>query len=234
MIQSANTDGWPPDDIFCRLLTPRLEIRRFTPDDARPFAAYRSDPCVARYQGWDTPYPLSSARQFIEALGDSHPGTPGQWFQFAVARRDDGALAGDCAARPRADDPRVVEIGFSLARGHQGRGYATEAVRQLLDYLFEDERGVRPVHRVTAGCDVRNTRSAALLERVGMRREGHLVESEWFKGEWTSEYRYALLRREWVQRQQLRPAAGASRTTCAPRDADVSAGPDVGLDWSHG
>ena len=42
--------------------------------------------------------------------------------------------------------------------------------------------------------------TALLLERVGMRREGHLVESEWFKGEWTSEYRYALLRREWVHR----------------------------------
>lgn len=44
---------------------------------------------------------------------------------------------------------------------------------------------------MTAGCDVRNTRSVALLARVGMRREAHFVESEWFKGEWISEYRYA-------------------------------------------
>lgn len=198
--QRVDGEVWRRDEGFCRLLTSRLEIRRFRPDDVGSFAAYRSDPGVARYQGWDAPYPLSSARRFIEVMGESHPGTPGEWFQFAVARRDDGVLVGDCAAAPGAGDPRVVEIGFSLARSHQGRGYATEAVGRLLDYLFEDEQGVRPVHRVTAGCDVRNTRSAALLERVGMRREGHLVESEWFKGEWTSEYRYALLRREWIQR----------------------------------
>lgn len=139
-------------------------------------------------------------------LGDSHPGTPGVWFQFALARRDDGELVGDCAARAGADDPRVVEIGFSLARGHQGRGYGTEAVRRLLDYLFEDQRG-HPAHRVTAGCDVRNARSVALLERVGMRREAHFVDSEWFKGEWISEYRYAVLRREWFSG----PAARARR-----------------------
>jgi aminoglycoside 6'-N-acetyltransferase len=197
--QSANKGGWRPDDAFCRLLTPRLEIRRFTLDDAGPFAAYRSDPAVARYQGWDAPYPLASARRFIEGLSESHPGTPGMWFQFAVTRRDDSVLVGDCAARPSAEDPRIVEIGFSLVTGYQGRGYATEAIRRLLDYLFEDEQGVRPVHRVTAGCDIRNTRSAALLERVGMRREGHFVESEWF-----SEYRYGLLHREWVHAHSRR------------------------------
>jgi len=199
----VDTSARRPDDSFCHLLTRRLEIRRFTLDDAEAFAAYRSEPAVARYQGWDTPYPLSSAQRFVQKLGGSHPGTPGEWFQFAVARREDGALVGDCAARPGVDDQRIVEIGFSLAGRHQGRGYATEAVGRLLGYLFGDGHAVRPVHRVTAGCDVRNTRSAALLERVGMRREGHLVESEWFKGEWTSEYRYALLRREWV----YRPAA---------------------------
>ncbi|MGH3673668.1 MAG: GNAT family N-acetyltransferase [Pseudonocardiaceae bacterium] len=70
------------------------------------------------------PYPLSAAERFITALSDSHPGTPGEWFQFALARRDDGELVEDCAARPGAGDPGVVEIGFSLARGHQSRDTA--------------------------------------------------------------------------------------------------------------
>jgi aminoglycoside 6'-N-acetyltransferase len=110
-----------------------------------------------------------------------------------VAPRDTDRLIGDCAALVRADDPRQAEIGFTIAAEHQGQGYATEAVRRLLHYLLV-ERGK---HRVMATCDDRNTRSAAVLERVGMRREGRLLESTWSKGEWTSDLLYGALRHEW-------------------------------------
>jgi GNAT superfamily N-acetyltransferase len=66
----------------------------------------------------------------------AHPDTPGEWFQFAVALRATGQLIGDCAAMPRADDPGQCEIGFTIAPRYQGRGYATEAVRLLVGYLF--------------------------------------------------------------------------------------------------
>jgi RimJ/RimL family protein N-acetyltransferase len=66
-------------------------------------------------------------------------------------------------------------------------------VRCLLEYLF----GELHLHRVIATCDVENIASFRLLERIGMRREAHLVENIWFKGAWGSEYSYALLYREW-------------------------------------
>ena len=116
-----------------------------------------------------------------------------EWSQFAVALRATGQLIGDCAAMPQADDPRQCEIGFTIAPDHQGRGYATEAVRLLVGYLFTG----RGKHRITAYCDARNAASAALLERLGMRREGHLRESSWAKGEWTDDLVYGLLRDEW-------------------------------------
>jgi RimJ/RimL family protein N-acetyltransferase len=100
-------------------------------------------------------------------------------------------LIGDCAAHVRADDPHQAEIGFSFAAEHQGHGYATEAVRRLLHYLLIE----RDKHRVSATYDDRNTRSAAVLERVGMRREGHLLESTWSKGEWTNDLLYGVLHR---------------------------------------
>ena len=100
---------------------------------------------------------------------------------------------------PHAGDPRQCEIGFTIAPGHQGRGYATEAARLLVGYLF----GRRAKHRITASCDARNAASAAVLERLGMRREGHLRESSWAKGEWTDDLLYGLLRHEW---QRGRPA----------------------------
>jgi aminoglycoside 6'-N-acetyltransferase len=110
-----------------------------------------------------------------------------------VALHGSEELIGDCGAHTLADDPRQAEIGFTFAPACQGRGYATEAVRRLLDYLFI-ERGK---HRVAAACDDRNVRSAALLRRVGMRREGLTVESVWSKGEWTNDELYAVLEREW-------------------------------------
>jgi RimJ/RimL family protein N-acetyltransferase len=118
---------------------------------------------------------------------------PGDVAGFVAYRSVPQVLIGDCAAMPHADDPRQCDIGFTLSPEHQGHGYATEAVRLLLAYLFT----ARGKHRIIAYCDSRNAASAALLERVGMRREGHLRESTWAKGEWTDDLVYALLQHEW-------------------------------------
>ena len=75
----------------------------------------------------------------------------------------------------------------------QGQGYATEAARALLALAFESYG----LHRVFGRLEARNVASARVLERIGMRREAHLVENEWIKGEWQSELVYALLAREW-------------------------------------
>lgn len=93
---------------------------------------------------------------------------------------------------PRADDPSQYEIGFAIAPRYQGRGYATKAVRLLVGYLF-----ARGKQRITACCDARNAASVAVLERLGMRRKGHLWQSTWAKGEWTDDLLYALLQEEW-------------------------------------
>lgn len=182
-----------PDEGFGELAGPRVVVRRFHPDDVPKFVAYRSCEQIARYQSWDAPYPLEEGERFIREIARQHPDTPGDWFQFAVALRSTGQLIGDCAAMPHADDPRQCDIGFTLSTEHQGHGYATEAVRLLLYYLFTN----RGKHRITAYCDPRNGASVALLDRLGMRREGHLRESTWAKGEWTDDLVYALLTDEW-------------------------------------
>lgn len=181
------------DNAFTRLAGERVELRRFTEADLDAFVAYRTLPEVARYQSWDAPYPADAGAAFIAEMVAQHPDTPGEWFQFAVILRTTGELIGDCAACPDSDDPRQVEIGFSFAPAHQGHGYATEAVRVLLGYLF----ATRGKHRVNADCDARNGASARLLERLGMRQEGHLRESTWAKGEWTDDLLYAILGRDW-------------------------------------
>ena len=187
-----------PDIGFHSLRTDRLILRRFSTDDVASFATYRSDPDVARYQSWDPPFTQAQARDFIEALADTDPDTPGKWFQFAVVEASSGVHIGDLAAFVDGADPRLAKIGFTLARAAQGNGYATEAATGLLDYLFVARRK----HRVAADCDIRNAPSIAVLERLGMRREAHHRESSWWKGEWTDELVYATFSDEWTTRSR--------------------------------
>ena len=80
------------DADFAERHAERIPIRRFRPKDAAAFAAYRSDPDVARYQSWDG-YSLMQAERFIDEMAHADPGEPGEWFQFAVPtspRRPDG------------------------------------------------------------------------------------------------------------------------------------------------
>jgi aminoglycoside 6'-N-acetyltransferase len=187
-----------PDEGFTELAGDRVVLRRFHLGDVARFAAYRSDAQVARFQSWDAPYSRDRGERFIREMTRRHPDTTGEWFQFAVALRPAGPLIGDCAAVPQAGDPRQCEIGFTIAPGYQGHGYATAAARLLVGYLFTE----RAKHRITASCDARNTASAAVLARLGMRQEGHLRESTWVKGEWTDDLLYGLLHHEWDSRGQ--------------------------------
>ncbi len=173
------------------LRTSRLVLRRFTPADAPAFAAYRSDPDVARYQSWDAPVTLDDAVELVGTLSAGKPRDLG-WFQYAVERVEQPGLIGDVGVC-RTDGGRQAELGFTFAPEHQGRGYAAEAVRRVVEFLLVEEG----LHRVTAGADGRNVRSARLLERVGFRREGHLVASTWMKGEWTDDLLFGLLASEW-------------------------------------
>lgn len=186
------------DTGFDHLSTARLIIRRFQERDAGTFAEYRSDPQVARYQSWTPPYPLAQAEQFVTEMAGAHPDVAGQWCQLAIEERDSGTHIGDVAAHVDADEPRLTTVGITLSPAAQGHGYATEALTALLDYLLIQ----RGKHRVRATCDTRNRASAALLERVGMRREAHRLANTREKGEWTDEYVFAVLADEWRQRRQ--------------------------------
>ena len=79
------------------LETPRLVLRSFEDRDAAPFAAYRSDPEVARYQGWEAPFPMENAARFVADMIRARPGMPGAWYQVAIELKSTGEMIGDCA-----------------------------------------------------------------------------------------------------------------------------------------
>jgi RimJ/RimL family protein N-acetyltransferase len=184
------------DNTFTELRSPRLILRRLQRDDLTALCEYRSLPEVARYQSWES-FGANEAARLIDSQSGLEPNVPGSWFQLAIVAAATGVMVGDCGLHCREDDPRQMEIGITLAPAHQGRGFATEALGFVLDYLF-----VRlDKHRVTAITDADNEAAAALLSRLGFRLEGHFIDNVWLKGKWGSEFSFAIVQREWEQRR---------------------------------
>jgi RimJ/RimL family protein N-acetyltransferase len=176
------------------IVTERLVLRLLRPEDAPAFAAYRSEPDVARYQSWDTSYTMADGERLVAAQAGVDFGDPGPWVQVAAVEHATGELCGDCAVRVATDQPHTAEVGITFAPARQGSGLASEALGAVVTRLF-DQHGI---HRVYAQADDRNVAVHRLLERLGFRCEARLVEADWFKGEWTTLRTYAVLRREWA------------------------------------
>lgn len=170
--------------------TDRLELRRFGCDDLRAFQAYRHDPELAKYQGWE-PTTDEEALTFLTEQSDQELGPEGQWLQVAVTRLDTQVLIGDVGLCV-ADSPNgVVKIGFTIARAHQQNGYATEAVRALLSQLFEHH----VIQSVVAVTDTRNTASISLLQRMGFLLAG--TNEAMFRGAPCTEHTFQLTASTW-------------------------------------
>ena len=171
--------------------TERLTLRPFEECDFEAFATMQGDAESARWL-YNEPRSRDEARTRFDArlpvLEDE-----GDWLACAVVERASDALVGDLVFNWTSKQHKSGEIGFIFAREHHGKGYATEASRALLDWVF----GAAGFHRVIGRTEVRNTASARVLEKIGMRLEAHFVENEWVKGEWGSELVYAVLEREW-------------------------------------
>jgi RimJ/RimL family protein N-acetyltransferase len=144
----------------------RVILRRLTAADLVRFQAYRHDTEVGLYQGWE-PVPDQVANQLLEDMSDIRLFPLGGWIQLGIADRQTNDLVGDVGVCVSAD-AKKAEIGFTLAREAQGSGLGTEAVRELIDLIFNQT----DVARIVATADERNTRAHRLLIRTGFRKAG--------------------------------------------------------------
>jgi RimJ/RimL family protein N-acetyltransferase len=173
----------------------------------RPYAFADFDACLDLWGREDVtryvPWPPRDATATRRALGRHQQmllEKDGDGMTLAAFDKETGRLAGDFVLFLRSTEHRCGEIGYLLHPDFQGRGLATEGSRHLLEIAF----GPMDLRRVVARLDARNTASAAVLRRLGMRHEAHFVENELFKGEWSDEDQFALLRREWEAQRGLR------------------------------
>jgi len=175
-----------------QLHSDRLILRRFVPDDALDLYEYLRQEAAVRFE----PYGVKTLEECQkEAIRRS------EMEEFwAVCLKEGQKLIGNLYfERQQPECFRTWEIGYVFNPLYWGEGYATESSNCLLQYAFLK----LDAHRVTAFCDPENTASWRLLERLGMRREGHMKKNVFFHRDvhgnpiWKDTYGYAILLDEW-------------------------------------
>ena len=147
-----------------RLETDRLILQPLKEKDAGILFAYHAHPEVARFQSWHVKN-ASDALHFIKGHEGFDFGVPDTWYQVGIYLKSTPELVGDIGVHFLHENPKAVEIGYTIAPEHQRNGYAFEAVSKLLEFLFA-EYGASTVIAVT---DHQNQPSMGLLARLDFR-----------------------------------------------------------------
>jgi RimJ/RimL family protein N-acetyltransferase len=176
------------------LRTERLDLRPYQDDDADFLAELQADPEVTRYLYYGPLTREESAEALARKLGNRVLRGDGDLLSLVAVLRATGERVGEATLIYRSVEHAGGEVGYLVHPAHRRRGYATEMTAEMLRVAFEDLR----LHRVVGRLDGRNTASATVLEKLGMRREAHLISNEFVKGEWCDELDYALLADEWA------------------------------------
>jgi RimJ/RimL family protein N-acetyltransferase len=185
------------------ILTERLVLRPYTAADLDDYAAMQGNEEVVRYMLWPLRDRKQSAKHLARRRRQTRLSHAGDFLGLAIElpgepslnpKSRSGRVIGDASLLLRSVGHRQAEIGWVLHPDFGGKGYATEASRVMLDLAI----GRLGAHRVVAQLDARNTGSAAMAERLGMRREGLFREDLWFKGAWGDSLYYAILDEEWT------------------------------------
>jgi RimJ/RimL family protein N-acetyltransferase len=147
------------------LRTDRLLIRRFTLADVGAIGAVWGDPTVMRFVGRGLPLDrVAAADALMGIVARYRLSGAGDW---AVTLSGDACLIGEAGLQPLEGGPET-EVTYTLGRRWWGRGYGSEAVAAVLGYAF----GELGLSRIVAVVHPRNAASLALLEKLGMVREG--------------------------------------------------------------
>ncbi len=143
----------------------RLLIRPIVIADAEEVYSYRSDAETNKFQGW-VPSDIEQIEDFIETKVSKEFNISGTWAQLVMLRKDTKEIIGDVGIHFLDDDDMQCEVGCTLALGQHGQGFATEALQQVISYLFDTSNK----HRITTSIDPKNLPSIALVERLGFRK----------------------------------------------------------------
>ena len=172
------------------ITTNRTFIRPIAESDAVSVFNYRSDSVTNKFQGW-IPESLEEVLAMI-ARQPQEFNTNDTWYQLVIIETISNSVIGDIGVHFIGNDGLQCELGITLQKAFQGKGYAKETMLAVIDYLFKHLNK----HRITTSIDPNNVNSIRLMERIGFRKEAHFKESISINGEWVDDVVYALLQKE--------------------------------------
>jgi len=184
---------WAPE---YPVTTERLLLRPHQHGDLDDLTIYHSDPEVVRYIPWPVRSRAETQAALKKRIEQGSVVEEGQWLVLAISLRSSGRVIGEVLLKYDSESDGRGELAVAIAQDVAGNGYATEAATAMLTLGFE----AFDLHRIVANLDARNTASARLLERLGMRREALHLSERFFKNEWTDTLVYAITAEEWRTR----------------------------------
>ena len=170
----------------------RILLREFRENDGEKVHSYASDPDVVRYMDWG-PNTEEETRAFISRSISSQKEKPRRKYTLAITLKGENKPIGSCDVCMASSENKEGWIGYCLNRQFWNKGYATETAEALLKFGFQQ----LDLHRIFATVDPDNIASIHVLEKAGMKYEGHLREHKWSKGRWRDSLLYAMLENEW-------------------------------------
>jgi len=186
--------GGSPSGSAFAIRTERLTIRPLEERDVEALLRYRNIAGMEAFQDWSIPYRREDALALVEQSRRHAGPAPGEWVQFGV--ETDGEMVGDVAIWLDGSG-LVAEIGATVAPEYHSRGFATEMVTGVIDWLFQE----RKVHRIRASHDPRNGASATTLDRLGFEYVGTIRSGHHVRGEWVDNVTWSLLEDDWRARR---------------------------------
>jgi len=180
-------------ETYLPIKTDRLILRKFQAADLASYADYHTRDDVYRFLYAAPPSDDAVKAQFA-ALLEAPFAEDGDTLRLAVTRSDDDTLIGEVLLKIASKAALQAEVGYVFNPDFSGKGYATEAVRAMISLGFE----TLGYHRIFARLDALNHGSIGVVERLGLRKEAHLIQNDRFGGTWGDEFIYATLKREWA------------------------------------
>ncbi len=174
--------------------TERLHLRRMRDRDLQDYFEIDNHPGHCQFLS-RPPHTLEQSAQFIATARDLPLNAEGHYLHVSVDLKSSGRMIGNVCIKVESQAHGQGDVGWFLGAAHRGQGLATEAVRAWMNFCFE----TIDLHRITARCDAKNTRSQAMMERIGMRQEAHYRQIAFFDDVWHDQYCYAILKHEWVE-----------------------------------
>jgi len=175
-----------------KLETERLIIRPININDSESIFSYRADAITNQFQGW-IPKNIEDVHDFVKNRVSPAINVNGSWFQFVIISKADGEVIGDTGLHFFDAENKQVEIGCTIGKKYQSKGFATEAISEVMKYLFSTFNK----HRLIASIDPGNINSIRLFEKLKFRKEAHFKESIMSNGVWVDDLNYAILKKEW-------------------------------------